>query len=534
MVVTGLCLLALCVGWWLGYRQILIGYAGDPSGSVWSFWWSSEHSVSLLAPTQAIPYILGRVLTIVFSPLETYNILLLVGSVLTGVSMYYLLRYVVHTSYLAVIGGLIYALMPGRQFQMYQHLSLSDWFWYPLLLLSILKLGHKPSWWRALSVTLIAVLSTADSFYNIILIIPIVVAGLLYLSVTWRGKLDRWLYVLVSSVAFLLMMFGLAWNILFHGGAQEQLLQRPSEELFFYSAHWYSYVLPSIDHPLLGRLVYSFVHSHLEKGNVIEVTHYVTWTMIVTIMAAGIIGLRHIGKVRAVPPAVWIGIILIVVGALFSVAPDRPLGAMTVVFPAKFIYPYLPMFRVYARFGFMVAFGVVLLFILAIKHVKWPLQALLVTLVLFEVWWTVPIQNQTVPGFVGYLKSAGPGSVIDYPFLTRDEVRSNQYFFWQSLFNHPLVNQFAMEPPSIYDQLSQGQFTEQLNQYHPRFVVIHHTIYTEGRLPTVLERYFDPSYDLFPPVWKTEPQPQWLTTLGYSRAYHDSETSVWVEHAMVP
>src|SRR6185437_147368 len=45
-------------------------------------------------------------------------------------------------------------------------------------------------------------------------------------------------------------------------------------QLFIYSARPWDYVLPSVDHPLFGRYVESFVRTHLHGSNVFEQTLY--------------------------------------------------------------------------------------------------------------------------------------------------------------------------------------------------------------------------------------------------------------------
>ena len=124
-------------------------------------------------------------------------------------------------------------------------------------------------------------------------------------------------------------------------------------DLFRYSAKWWSYLVPPVEHPLLGAPVQRFWSAAGVGVGLLE--QQVT-------LGSGIIGLgliacyrwlfhdRHTDSLSRVPVLV----IVAVVALVCSLSPERDIGSFTFVRPSAFLFSVAPMFRSYARFGVVV------------------------------------------------------------------------------------------------------------------------------------------------------------------------------------
>lgn len=509
--------------------SLLLGYPGDPTGSIWGFWWSREHSSSLLAPNQAFPYLVGKILGFFISPLAVYNAWVLIASWLSIFVMYSLLNKILKNRAVAISCAIIFAIMPARQMQLYQHLTLSDWFWYPMILLLIIRLKEHKSWLNAFYIALAGLLALTDSYYNLLLIVPIIFCGLIWVGYEWRRTPLAFKYLILTIASFIGGIIILSRDILFDQASfTSSVIVRPLDELQYYSARWWSYLFPSTDHPLWGQFFLPAVQSQLSRGNVFELTQFLSWTMVATCILFAILAIVR-KKDRLVSNSLfWMIASIFVLSLLFSYVSTIQIGTVTISSLGQLIYPLLPYFRVYARFGFIVSTAIVILFAIAIKTSHWRLQAILIALVLIELMPSIPLSNIAPPPVVQYLVSQPSGSVINYPFVPANEIRTNQYLYWQIIHSKLVIVPDKDDALSILNTLDEGVFGRQIAQYSPKYVVIHTTIYSEGRLPRKMQRYFDPGFALFPPtIWQNPPRNEWLLNLNYVKIYDDVSGQVW-------
>jgi hypothetical protein len=121
--------------------------------------------------------------------------------------------------------------------------------------------------------------------------------------------------------------------------------------------------------------------------------------------------------------------------------------------PANYIFPYLPYFRVYARFGLIVALSVSILagmglsFILdkiKNKRISVLLYVFLVFLLLIEFINFPPTHSvngskNAMPEIYENLAKLDKGIVAEYPLLPTQEPLSYDYLLWQRYHQMPLV-----------------------------------------------------------------------------------------------
>jgi hypothetical protein len=132
-------------------------------------------------------------------------------------------------------------------------------------------------------------------------------------------------------------------------------------ELFAWSAKWWSYLVPPVEHPLLGSSVRAFWARRGLGDSLLEHQQLgVGWSLLVlgTVpLWLWLHGDRASLAVRSAP-------VLVIVAAaavLCSLSPERRIGFFTFVRPSALLYEVAPMFRAYARFGVVVGLMVALL-----------------------------------------------------------------------------------------------------------------------------------------------------------------------------
>jgi hypothetical protein len=168
----------------------------------------------------------------------------------------------------------------------------------------------------------------------------------------WRGL---WITALTLTA---IALIGSGYVLL----VAPQVLQEPQslafarEDLFLYSARWDSYLVPPVEHPLLGGWARSY-WEHQEIGGGLVEQQVTIGIGLLLLAAVSVVAWLRGGRdhrQRAVP----ILVILAAVAFLFSLSPRWQFGSAALTRPSGFLYELLPIFRAYARFGVVVLLAV--------------------------------------------------------------------------------------------------------------------------------------------------------------------------------
>lgn len=286
-------------------------------------------------------------------------------------------------------------------------------------------------------------------------------------------------------------------------------LMRSFENLVVYSARPWEYLLPSIDHPVLGRFIISFSRSHLHWSNFFEQTLYIGLVPI----ALCVIGLFRLsrnydGKQRRYFTFFILGVLLMI---FLSGPPFIPIGANRMIpLVSYFMYKIAPMFRVYSRFGilanvFMACAAAVALAELSQKMTKiryYLLLAVFLPVLIFEYWSIPPYQAHAIdsPPAVYQWLAREPGDFIiaEYPMMEYDEAAFYTYLFWQRIHQKRMVNGAGPENPKAWDfyqkvnDLSTPDTPRLLKSVGVKYIIVHKQMYREGEIPEPLKRYYSP------------------------------------------
>ena len=288
------------------------------------------------------------------------NVLVLASFPLAALFAFLLGRHLGLPDRAAALAALAFAFAPSHLAHAAYHPHVAQVQWIPLYLLALLRCLDRWSAGRAALVLAAGGLLALSNFYAGLfgaLLTPVVLVA--YRPVSGddghNGRLATTLTVLAGGLAGGLFLW---WT----AGSPARLAERfafPAADLSRYSARWYSYLLPPVDHPLVGGRVAELWRGRDVADGLVE--QQLTLGLAVLLLAAvAVFGWwrrrSEVPAARAVPFLAALG----VAALLGSVAPQAsgPWPAPTL--PA-ILHPVLPMFRAYARLGIFAQLAVALL-----------------------------------------------------------------------------------------------------------------------------------------------------------------------------
>ncbi|MCG2686332.1 glycosyltransferase family 39 protein, partial [Candidatus Parcubacteria bacterium] len=390
-------LLAVIFTWPLvkNFSGSVYGYPGDNFGYIYYLWWWKYALANGLnfswMPLQEAPFgmpILPESGSVVYHGLTKalawltngvagYNLALLLTFPLTGLFTYLLVFKISKNRFVSFLAGFIFAFCPYHLWRSYNHLDLAMIQWIPLFFWTLVNWLERKSWrWGLATGGAFSLVMLTNYYYAFFGFFAALFLGGAY--VVSRVVKKGWEYfdreLLVSGLAA--MAVPAVCTLMFVAPAVRRiqnletslvgdLLERPFDSLIGLSARPWDYILPSSDHPVLGRFsqqVYRWIatltpdwrtQSSFAHERVLFLGFY---TIVFSLLALYL-------RVRRKITSRWV--IPFLVGAaamfLFSMPPLYYWRGVTLYFPSYFLHPLLPMFRTYVRAGvFTLLFAVVL------------------------------------------------------------------------------------------------------------------------------------------------------------------------------
>jgi hypothetical protein len=329
-----------------------------------------------------------------------YNVLLLLGFVLTGYATYLLLAYLTGNPYAAVVGGAIFAFCPYRM-----HAMAAGWLpllstqWIPLTFLYLERTIREGKARYAVAAGLFLALNILSSWYYLYVVGGFVGVYLLLRLWPWKRALrERGLVrnLLLGGLVAGLLVLPVAWPVLTVSGGSMGWSLKDVEK---WAASLDDFILPNVYHPLWGDYFLSLRAFTLRYPWYAPGFVYLGWVAVVL----AVIGLRRGGRQgRVVPALFWLGALsfLLALGVALHwgnrvVAVRLPpqverflsrglstlmskwalhkasyydiafeSGSVPVLLPALFLYLFVPLgntLRTMYRFGVMTVFAVAVL-----------------------------------------------------------------------------------------------------------------------------------------------------------------------------
>ncbi len=291
-----------------------------------------------------------------------YNLLVLATFPLAALFTFLLVRHLGGARRAAWLAALLYAFAPFHVAHAAYHPHVAQTQWLPLYLLALWRCLERPGAGRLALLATATALVALSNFY----------AGLLAAVVTPCALAAWWLcaprgpsggrsLLLTGSALLACAAAGLGYVAL----RAPAVLQRPAslafprEDLFRYAASWSSYLLPGVEHPLLGRWSSAIWAGREIADGVLEQQLTLGWAPLA--LAAAALWLWARSRPRephwAVPALVAIGAVCF----LFSLSPEWRIGSWALPRPGAALYAVAPMFRAHARFGLMVVLATAIL-----------------------------------------------------------------------------------------------------------------------------------------------------------------------------
>jgi hypothetical protein len=334
--------------------------------------------------SQPVTDLAGALIARVSGAVAAYNWLVLLSFPLSAAAAYLLARHLALSPAAATLAAMAFAFSPFHLAHAAYHPHIAQVEWLPLYLLALWRCLDRPSpgaiaWLGAATLAV-----TLSNFYGgLIAAVITPVAGAAYwffavrlapsprdaLVVTGKPRglrgLDglralrglrglRGLAITLGTLACLAVA-GLAYV---SWAARDLVANRaafafPRVNLFLYSAKWWSYLVPPVEHPLLGAAARRIWTAAGVSDGLLEQQVTLGWAIIALGLVA-VAAWRH--RDRQQPSLARVPVLVIVAAAALvcSLSPERRIGAFTFVRPSALLYDVVPMFRSYARFGVVV------------------------------------------------------------------------------------------------------------------------------------------------------------------------------------
>lgn len=503
----------------LHFGEEIYGTPGDATGGVTQYWWwgyAILHGGSIFdnklegvplgsgwseIPFVVLPLVIFTPLTLAIGPIASYNLLILSSFPLTAWATFLLIRRLGFSAIPSSFGALAFAFSPYHIGKATGHGNEAHMEFVALMLYFLV--GWRQTG-RRRDVVLAGVMAGLQLWmdYSVLFVMAFGVLAFFIVSAVLKpddSTIGRWLWRNIKAgvaTAVVAIPFVPVALVAFHRPGSGSLgvelggAHRSIDELQIYSARLYEYFEPWHDNPLVPAVVKHWEDLHLHGSNYVESS----LTLGYVVMLLALVGLLM--NRQKFPAALGIG--LVVIGVVMASAPTTHVLGISFHAPSYYLYSFLTIFRVYARFGILVLLGVCILAAAGLAGVErrvapGPSQALLVLpflLLAFEFNNIPPFHVTKIlpaPAEYTWLRDQPPGILMEYPAHSgdplRQEIEVRQYELYQMVHLHPT---FLNESPTtgvVADAAAQLEpyynpgVAAQLKAYGVRYVFVHRDDY---------------------------------------------------------
>ena len=450
-----------------GLGSTVVGDGSDASGMMAAFWWmqheggyhlfGTTHHVLTGAPfgwdegnglkiQLLIPYYPAYLMTKLVGPIAAYNIVLLVGYVLSGAAMYLLTRFLGCTRVVAAWAGAAYIVFPWHLART-PHGSLVHLEFLPVLLLVLVAAAQRPSW---STFSLVGILTLAcwltSGYFGVMAVVAVLAFALAMLAVL---PLRRAGFILagVTGGAVLASLFVAALSVISGFGRGAGLDRAPSD-LDVYGLRPLELVLPSPGNVVLGDWSHGIFDGRQHGSNPTETRNYLGLLTIGFALAWLVIAWKSRRMLALRLRVATAGLVGVVVAA-FLLSTPSPISVFgqDIWMPSRLLWEVVPAVRVPSRWIALVMTGLIPLAALGIQAswravrdragvaMAYGLMAVIVVASVLEL--TIQpsrprFETQPAPQIYRALEQLPPGIVAEYPLVT-----SNDHIIWQTVYRRP-------------------------------------------------------------------------------------------------
>ena len=317
--------------------------------------------IHITAYSQPITDIPGVLLARMSGGVAAYNWLVLLSFPLSAVAAYLLARHIGISTTGSAVVAMFYAFSPFHIAHAAYHPHIAQTQWVPLYLLALWRCLNDASAAAVVLLGVTAVGVTLSNFYGGLIMATLspVAVGAYWLCARSRHPQSmRHLGITIGTLV-LLAFSGIAYvsTVAPAVFADRSALAFPRIDLLHYSAKWWSYLTPPVQHPLIGSMARGVWSEAGITDGLLEQQVTLGWGILALAVVAVYQWRRRIGTQASMVHA---PVLLLVGAAAFvcSLAPDW----------ISVLYAIAPMFRAYARFGVVVQLMAALLAGVAVDY----------------------------------------------------------------------------------------------------------------------------------------------------------------------
>jgi O-antigen/teichoic acid export membrane protein len=363
----------VCALFWPMVRHLgstIVGsYGGDATGSVAWFWQArhesgfhllgSTHHTLTGAPfgwseTNALqfqvlwPYYGTYLLSKVVGDVAAWNLTLLAGYILSGATMYLLVRYLGARRLVAIWAGVASIVFPWHLARA-EHVSLLHVEVLAILVIALVAASRRPSWLRFALVGVANLACWLTSGYFGAMAMVTTIAFGIGAALTSRRRQGLLLVAGTTACSFaVILLLGVA--AIASGTNAAAGIKRVPGDLSFYGLRLLELVVPSVQNIVVGDSLESFWSRHGHGANITETTNYLGLLTIALAVSWVVVAVRRRAVLQEGTLAATAGLVVaFMVGLLFALpSPSHILGA-SITMPARLLWEIVPAFRVPSR-----------------------------------------------------------------------------------------------------------------------------------------------------------------------------------------
>jgi len=331
----------------------IVGWHHDPFTVMQQF----ARPASLGVYAQPVTDLTGAAIARVTGAVAAYNWLVLLSFPLSAAAAYLLARHLRLPPAGALLAALLFAFSPFHVAHAAYHPHIAQTQWLPLYLLALWRCMDEATMPAVTFLIVATVAVTLSNFYGGLIaavITPIAIAVYWFVRSRAAPRALRHLGVTIGTLALLAaagpaFIWWTAPGVMGHRTA----FAFTREDLFRYSATWRGYVVPPVAHPLLGGLARRIWNAAKVNEGLLEQQVSLGWSVVALGLLA-IHGWLKSDRRSAAGASVPILATVAIVALVSSLPPEGTILGITIARPSALLYPIVPMFRSYARFGVIV------------------------------------------------------------------------------------------------------------------------------------------------------------------------------------
>jgi hypothetical protein len=405
------------------FNSSIYGWPADNLGGIWSMWWVKHASsfggsasftrmlgypfgtrLPVISP-EFVNDLVARFLLLFTNEIIVNNLFLFFSFLLSGITMYYLVRHLTNDKKAAFLGGTAFLVVTFRTYHGMSIPVLAFTQWMPLFILALLMFTERRSWKWAVLAGLAWLLVVATNihfgFFMAVFVPSFFIGRYIYLkyrqwreaskqeeAVSRRPKLDRALLLKTVVVVLVLMAIYIPFLFLQLGGSSgtdtkwltsvSPGISRADYNIDWGGANIYDYFTPCSLNPVFGPISNSIVGTR----QAYQESVYLGWSLLILALIGLFIVFMPWFKIRPRAPdeidapspvdseaseefrgwkPYMIGFLVAgIVAFLLSLSPHISIGSVRIPGPS-WVFRYVSWFRWYMRFAIVVIICVIVL-----------------------------------------------------------------------------------------------------------------------------------------------------------------------------